>query len=211
MRMKIAASLDGRTALANDTSQWITGDAARRDGHRWRARACAVLTGIGTVKDDDPRLTVREIETPRQPLKVLIDSKLEVDPNARLLHGGNVLIVAAKEDRAKSDALRAKGAEVICVPNAQGKTELMSVMRELGKRGVNELHVEAGTRLNGSLLREGCVDELLVYLAPSVIGDSGRGMFALPELTALGQQTRLSIREFVAIGDDLRIIARVTQ
>jgi diaminohydroxyphosphoribosylaminopyrimidine deaminase / 5-amino-6-(5-phosphoribosylamino)uracil reductase len=209
VRMKIAASLDGRTALANGKSQWITGEAARRDGHAWRARACAILTGIGTVKDDDPRLTVRDIETPRQPLKVLIDSRLEVDPSARIFDDGKVLVVAAREDAAKAGALRARGAEVISIPNAQGKTELMSVMRELGKRGINELHVEAGTRLNGSLLREGCVDELLVYLAPSVIGDAGRGMFALPELTALEDRTALAFAGVERVGEDLRIIARV--
>jgi diaminohydroxyphosphoribosylaminopyrimidine deaminase / 5-amino-6-(5-phosphoribosylamino)uracil reductase len=209
VRMKIAASLDGRTALANGKSQWITGEAARRDGHAWRARACAILTGIGTVKDDDPRLTVRDADTPRQPLKVLIDSRLEVDPGARIFEDGTVLVVAAREDRAKADALRERGAEVICIPNAQGKTELASVMRELGRRGVNELHVEAGTRLNGSLLREGCVDELLVYLAPALIGDTGRGMFALPELTALDQVVRLEMRAVERIGDDLRVLARV--
>jgi len=209
VRMKIAASLDGRTALANGKSQWITGEAARRDGHHWRARACAVLTGAGTVNEDDPQLNVREVQTPRQPLKVLIDSRLEIRPEARLFESGKVLVVAAREDEVKAKALRARGAEVILVPNPEGKTELMSVMRELGRRGVNELHVEAGTRLNGSLVREGCVDELLVYLAPSVIGDSGRGMFALPELTELEPRTRLSFREVVKIGEDLRIIARI--
>jgi diaminohydroxyphosphoribosylaminopyrimidine deaminase / 5-amino-6-(5-phosphoribosylamino)uracil reductase len=209
VRMKIAASLDGRTALANGRSQWITGEAARRDGHAWRARACAVLTGIGTVKDDDPRLTVREVDTPRQPLKVLIDSRLEVDPGARLFEDGKVLVVAAREDENRAKALRARGAEVVSIPNAQGKTELVSVMRELGRRGLNEVHVEAGTRLNGSLLREGCVDELLVYLAPSVIGDSGRGMFALPELTDLDQRIGLELSSVERVGEDARILARV--
>lgn len=211
VRMKIAASLDGRTALANGKSQWITGEAARRDGHAWRARACAVLTGIGTVKDDDPRLTVRDVETPRQPLKVLIDSRLEVDPGARLFEDGKVLVIAAREDEDRANALRTRGAEVIAIPNAQGKTELMSVMRELGGRGINEVHVEAGTRLNGSLLREGCVDELLVYFAPSVIGESGRGMFALPELTSLDERIGLELSSVERIGEDVRIIARVRQ
>jgi diaminohydroxyphosphoribosylaminopyrimidine deaminase / 5-amino-6-(5-phosphoribosylamino)uracil reductase len=209
VRMKIAASLDGRTALANGASQWITGEAARRDGHAWRARACAVLTGIGTVKDDDPRLTVRDVETPRQPLKVLIDSRLEVDPAAHLFDEGKVLVVAAREDAAKAAALRARGAEVVFIPNAEGKTELMSVMREFGRRGLNEIHVEAGTRLNGSLLREGCVDELLVYLAPSVIGDTGRGMFALRELATLEQRVRLAFVDVERVGEDLRIVARI--
>src|SRR5262249_10967400 len=152
------------------------------------------------------RLTVRDVDTPRQPLKVLIDSRLEVDPGARLFEEGRVLVVAAHEDAAKAAALRAKNAEVISIPNPDGKTELMSVMRELGRRGINELHVEAGTRLNGSLLREGCVDELLVYLAPGVIGDSGRGMFALPELTDLERRVALEFRGMERVGDDLRIL-----
>jgi len=209
VRMKIAATLDGRTALANGRSQWITGEAARRDGHHFRARACAVMTGIGTVKDDDPLLTVRLVDTPRQPLKVLVDSRMEVSPDARVVQGGNLLVVVAREDSAKADALRARGAQVVAIPNSQGKTDLPAVLAELANRGVGELHVEAGTRLNGSLLREGCVDELLVYLAPSLIGDTGRGMFSLPELTELSQQTPLSIRDVSRIGEDIRVIARV--
>lgn len=209
VRMKIAATLDGRTALANGRSQWITGEAARRDGHHFRARACAVMTGIGTVKDDDPLLSVRLVDTPRQPLKVLVDSRMEVSPDARVVQGGNLLVVVAREDPAKADALRARGAQVVAIPNPQGKTDLPAVLAELANRGVGELHVEAGTRLNGSLLREGCVDELLVYLAPSLIGDSGRGMFSLPEFTELSQQTPLSIRDVGRIGEDIRVIARV--
>ena len=211
VRLKVAASLDGRTALANGKSQWITGAAARRDGHAWRARACAILTGIGTVKDDDPQLNVRDVATSRQPLRVLIDSRLEVNPAARLFSpgGGRVLVIAAQQNEVKAEVLRSKGAEVVYIPNAAGKTELMAVMHELGRREINELHVEAGTRLNGSLLREGCVDELLVYLAPSVLGDSARGMFSLAELTELEQRTRLVIRDTAMIGEDVRIIARI--
>ncbi len=211
VRLKVAASLDGRTALANGASQWISGAAARRDGHAWRARACAILTGIGTVKDDDPQLSVRDVATPRQPLRVLIDSRLEVNPAARLFFadGGKVLVIAAQPNEDKAAVLRDRGAEVLFIPNAQGKTELAAVLRELGRREINELHVEAGARLNGSLLREGCVDELLVYLAPSVIGDSGRGMFSLPELTELSRRTVLVIRDTAAIGGDVRIVARV--
>jgi diaminohydroxyphosphoribosylaminopyrimidine deaminase/5-amino-6-(5-phosphoribosylamino)uracil reductase len=209
VRMKIAATLDGRTALANGKSQWITGEAARRDGHHFRARACAVLTGIGTVREDDPRLDVRLVETARQPLRVVVDSRLELDPAARILQGGRVLVVAAREDEAKRDALLKKGAEVIVIPNPAGKTDLPALLAELARRGVGELHVEAGSRLNGSLLREGCVDELLVYLAPGIIGDSGRAMFSLPELADLSQMPRLAIRDVTRIGDDLRILARV--
>jgi len=209
VRMKIAATLDGRTALANGKSQWITGEAARRDGHHFRARACAVLTGIGTAQEDDPELNVRHVETKRQPLKVLVDSRLEVSGEMRLLAGGNVLVVAAHEDKAKIAALRARGAEVVILPNPEGKVDLPALLRELARRGVNELHVEAGTRLNGSLIREGCVDELLLYVAPSLIGDTGRGMFSLPEFTELAQQIPLSLRDVGRVGEDIRVIARV--
>ena len=215
VRMKIAASLDGRTALEDGSSQWITGEAARKDGHHWRARACAVLTGIGTVKDDDPRLNVRAVATTRQPLRVLVDSRLEVSPEARILagstgtDGGPLLVIAAVEDAARIAALRARGAEVLVMPNPHGKTDLAAILAELGRRGINELHVEAGTRLNGSLLREGCVDELLVYLAPSLIGDTGRAMAALPALTSLADQKRLRFTDVLRIGDDVRLMARM--
>ncbi len=185
VRMKVAATLDGKTALGNGRSQWITGPEARRDGHAFRARACAVLTGIGTVKDDDPQLTVREVPTTRQPLRVLVDSRLEVPLSARILEGGQVLVAAAVEDPARTAALTACGAEVLAIPNAAGKVELGDLMAELGRRELNEIHVEAGFKLNGSLLAAGVVDELLIYLAPSLIGESGRGMFNLPELTDL--------------------------
>jgi len=209
MRMKIAASLDGRTALANGKSQWITGEAARQDGHRWRARACAVLTGFGTVRDDDPQLNVRGVDTPRQPLKIVVDSKFETSPSARLLKEGQTLVVGAVNDAMRIASLREAGAETVIMPNEHSKVELFKLMEELARRELNEIHVEAGTKLNGSLLQAGVVDELLVYLAPSVIGDSGRGMFHLPELTDLSQTTALKIREVERIGADIRILARV--
>lgn len=209
VRMKIAASLDGRTALANGQSQWITGPEARRDGHAWRARACAVLTGIGTVRDDDPQLNVREVETPRQPLKVVVDSKLQLQPSAKLLASGKVLVATATEDTSGIAALQAAGAEVLLLPNAQGKVELTQLMRELGRREINEVHVEAGTKLNGSLLRENLVDELLLYLAPGILGDSARGMFSLPQLADLAQKRLVQFADVQTIGSDLRILARV--
>jgi len=209
MRMKIAASLDGRTALANGKSQWITGEAARQDGHRWRARACAVLTGFGTVRDDDPQLNVRGVDTPRQPLKIVVDSKFETSPSARLLKEGKTLVVGAVNDAKRIASLKNAGAEVVIIPNDGGKVELFKLMEELARRELNEIHVEAGTKLNGSLLQAGVVDELLVYLAPSVIGDSGRGMFHLPEITELSQASALKIREAERIGKDLRILARI--
>jgi diaminohydroxyphosphoribosylaminopyrimidine deaminase/5-amino-6-(5-phosphoribosylamino)uracil reductase len=208
VRLKVAASLDGKTALANGRSQWITGAEARRDGHHWRARACAVLTGAGTVRDDDPRLTVRDVPTTRQPLRVVVDSKLETPPAAKILEGGGVLVAAAREDKAKIAALKAKGAEVIVMPNREGKVELGDLFRELARREINEVHVEAGFRLNGSLVREGFVDELLVYLAPSIIGDKAQGMFELPEITELAGRRQLVVSELRAIGSDIRIMAR---
>jgi len=208
VRLKVAATLDAKTALAGGESQWITGEAARRDGHRWRARACAILTGIGTVKDDDPRLTVRDVETPRQPLRVLVDSRLELALSARILDGGNLLVAAAIEDRARIQALRARGAEVVVLPNASGKVELEDLVRELGRRALNEVHVEAGFKLNGSLVAAGVVDELLVYLAPKVLGESGRGMFNLPGVERLADARRLRLMDVAQIGDDVRLIAR---
>ncbi|MBI5108744.1 MAG: bifunctional diaminohydroxyphosphoribosylaminopyrimidine deaminase/5-amino-6-(5-phosphoribosylamino)uracil reductase RibD [Rhodocyclales bacterium] len=211
LRLKVAASLDGKTALNNGASQWITGPAARRDGHAWRARSCAVLTGIGTVKDDNPRLTVREVATTRQPLRVVIDSRLETPPDAAILDGGNVLIAAAQEDAGRAEALRARGAEIVVLPNANGKVQLADLLQELGRRGINEVLAEAGTRLNGSLLREGCVDELLIYQAPLLIGDAARGMFGLAELADLAGAVRLTILERRAVGADFRIRARLDQ
>lgn len=208
VRMKLAASLDGKTALNNGRSRWITGEAARRDGHHWRARACAVLTGIGTVRDDDPQLTVREVETSRQPLRVVVDSRLELPPAAKVLAGGGTLIAAACDDRDAIAALHAKGAEVVVIPNSSGKVELGELMRELGRREINEVHVEAGYKLNGSLVAAGLVDELVVYLAPGLLGDAARGMFDLPELQDLAGRRALDIRDVRMIGADIRIMAR---
>jgi len=208
VRLKVAASLDGKTALANGKSQWITGEAARRDGHHWRARACAVLTGGGTVREDDPQLTVRDVPTTRQPLRVIVDSKLETPPTARILEGGGVLVVAAREDKARVAALKEKGAEVLLLPDNAGKVELESLFRELARREINEVHVEAGFRLNGSLVREKCVDELLVYLAPNLVGDKALGMFELPELTELPGRRVLAIHDLRMIGPDVRVMAR---
>ncbi len=209
LRLKVAASLDGKTALNNGVSQWITGPAARRDAHAWRARSCAVLTGIGTVRDDNPRLTVRDVETSRQPLKVVIDSRLETPPDAAVLDGGNVLIAVARDDDGRGAALRARGAEIVVLPNAQGKVHLGDLLRELGRRGINDVLAEAGTRLNGSLLRENCVDELLIYQAPLLIGDVARGMFGLAELADLASARHLNITERRMVGADCRIRARL--
>ncbi|MYN05548.1 bifunctional diaminohydroxyphosphoribosylaminopyrimidine deaminase/5-amino-6-(5-phosphoribosylamino)uracil reductase RibD [Pseudoduganella sp. DS3] len=209
VRMKTAASLDGMTALHNGQSQWITGPEARADGHAWRARACAILSGIGTVKADDPQLNVRAVDTPRQPRRIVVDSKLEISPQARVLQGGGTWIIAAAHHAEKEAALRDLGAEVIVLPNAHGKVDLPELMRELGRRQINELHVEAGGKLNGSMIREGCVNELLVYLAPTLLGDA-QGMFALPALTELSGRHNLKFHEVKQVGADLRILARFT-
>lgn len=212
LRLKAAASLDGKTALNNNASQWITGAAARQDGHRWRARACAILTGFGTVKEDNPQMTVRGVDygdlAPRQPLRIVVDSRLQIYPTANILKGGNALIVGAVEDESRIAALREVGAEVLIIPNAQGKVELHGMLHALAERGINEIHAEAGGKLNGSLLRENCVDEFLIYQAPILIGDNAQGMFSLHELTELSQATRLQIIERTVLGDDLRILAR---
>jgi diaminohydroxyphosphoribosylaminopyrimidine deaminase/5-amino-6-(5-phosphoribosylamino)uracil reductase len=201
VRLKVAASLDGRSALPDGRSQWITGAAARADAHRWRARACAILTGIGTVAADDPRLTVREVATPRQPLRVIVDSRLETPPKARILEGERVLIFAARPGTAPANA------EVVVLPNARQKVELPAMLQELARRGVNELHVEAGFRLNGSLVREGCVDEFLLYLNPSLLGD-GQGMVDLAPLASLEGRLKLRLLSLERVGEDLRIVAR---
>ena len=208
LRLKAAASLDGKTALNNGLSQWITGPEARRDGHRWRARACAILTGIGTVRDDDPQLSVRDVETTRQPLRVVVDSRLEIALSARILQGGPVLIAGAVNNPEKAAALHAMGAEVLILPNAAGKVELKDLLDELGRRGINEVHAEAGFKLNGSLLREGLVDELLLYLAPCLIGHEANGLFNLPELASLDGKRLLQIRDLRQLGEDIRLIAR---
>ncbi|HZN85234.1 MAG TPA: bifunctional diaminohydroxyphosphoribosylaminopyrimidine deaminase/5-amino-6-(5-phosphoribosylamino)uracil reductase RibD, partial [Burkholderiales bacterium] len=202
VRMKIAATLDGRTALANGKSQWITGAEARKDGHRWRARACAIATGGGTVKTDDPQLTVREVETPRQPVRVVIDSHVETPARAKVLQGEKALVFAAVKGKSLPNA------EIVVLPNADGKVDLQKMLQELGRRGINELHVEGGFKLNGSLVREGCVDEFLIYLNPSFLGDSAQGMVNLQDMASLDQRVALKIRSVERVGEDLRILAR---
>lgn len=211
VRMKIAASLDGKTALHNGQSQWITSEAARQDGHAWRARACAILTGIGTVQADDPQLNVRGIAVQRQPLRIIVDSKLEISTSAKILQAGGASVVYAQPDKEKQAQLAAMGVELLHLPNAHGKVDLAALLQELGKRHLNELHVEAGLKLHASLLREGCVDELLLYLAPKILGDA-QNMFALPALQALADLPARQQCKFHAveqIGADLRILARL--
>ena len=209
VRMKIAASLDGKTALNNGSSQWITSPAARADGHAWRARACAVLTGIGTVLQDKPRLDVRLVETPRQPALVVVDSQLETPLDASLFIAGRACtIYCASQNDAQKHALEERGATVICLPNANGKVDLSAMLRDLAAKEINELHLEAGEKLNGSFVREGLVDELLVYLAPKLIGQGG-GMANFGPLESLSHALDLEFKSIEAIPPDLRILARV--
>ncbi len=253
VRLKIAASLDGQTALANGQSQWITGEAARADGHAYRARACAVLTGIGTVLSDDPLLNVRLVDTPRQPHVVVVDSQLEIPLTAKLLTARipqysqdaasiaangkiasednaiysianndhntvtlrKIFIYCTKHDPSKQAALEQLGATVIHMPEtlpygekqAHGKVDLAAMLRDLAAREINELHVEAGYKLNGSLIRAGLVDEFLVYQAPTLLG-AGLGMGNLGPFETLGQGLALRYHDVQRIGDDLRLVLR---
>ena len=209
MRLKVAASLDGQTALSNGVSQWITSAAARQDGHAWRARACVVLTGIGTVLEDDPQLNVRDIDSPLHPSLVIFDIKIETPLDAKLCQTQRkVWIYCAKEYGDRKAALEAKGALVTCLPNAQGKVDLRAMEKDLGQRNINEVHIEAGFKLNGSLLAAGVVDELLVYLAPLLIGQ-GLGMANLGPFEALTQTLKLDIQNVTPVGDDIRLIAHI--
>jgi len=214
VRLKVAASLDGKTALTNGVSQWITSESARTDGHAWRARASAVLTGVGTLMDDNPRLDVRQVETPRQPHLVVVDSRLQTPPQAKIFDvpDRKVWIYAAGRDEAKARALEARGATITVLANAGGKVDLAAMLHDLAAREINELHVEAGHKLNGSLIREGWVDEFLVYLAPKFLGD-GLDMashpFAGGPLTALSGALPLDFRSVDRFGPDIRILARI--
>ncbi|HUP07538.1 MAG TPA: bifunctional diaminohydroxyphosphoribosylaminopyrimidine deaminase/5-amino-6-(5-phosphoribosylamino)uracil reductase RibD [Caldimonas sp.] len=208
VRLKAAISLDGRTALPDGRSQWITGLEARTDGHAWRRRAGAVLTGVGTVLDDDPRLDVRLVPAPRQPLRVLVDSRLDAPLHARLLQPpGQVLVYAARPTPDRRQALEAAGIEVADLASSTGKVDLAAMLTDLARRGVNELHVEAGHKLNGSFVREGLVDEWLVYVAPKLLG-VGRDLALFGPIAGLDAAPRLRFESVTRIGEDLRVLAR---
>jgi len=209
VRMKVAASLDGITALNNGASQWITGPQARADGHHWRAKASAILTGIGTVLADNPRLDVREVATPRQPHVVVVDSRLQLPADAALFHPErSVYLYSAINNPPQRQALEARGAIVTLLPNPEGRVDLASVLRDLAQKEINELHVEAGGTLNGALIEQGLVDELLVYLAPKLLC-AGRGMLMASPLSELSQAQALRFRSVERVGEDLRVLARV--
>jgi diaminohydroxyphosphoribosylaminopyrimidine deaminase/5-amino-6-(5-phosphoribosylamino)uracil reductase len=215
VRCKLAMSLDGRTALASGESRWITGEDARRDVHRWRALSSAIMTGIGTVMADDPSLTVRlgesEAGSPRQPLRVILDTHLRTPPGARLLRlPGETLILTGIPDRQREISLEGSGISVVTLPMDGGRLDLAAVMTYLGSREINEVHLEAGATLSGALLAAGLVDELLVYLAPHLMGDTARGLFHLPGIERMEQRIGLSISDIRAVGQDWRIRATVT-
>jgi diaminohydroxyphosphoribosylaminopyrimidine deaminase/5-amino-6-(5-phosphoribosylamino)uracil reductase len=216
VRCKLAMSLDGRTAMASGESRWITGEDARRDVHRWRARSSAILTGVGTVLADDPSLNVRlegeEWAELRQPLRVILDSGLRTPADARLLDlPGETLILSGVVDRERGARLRRGGVSVVALPMRDGRLDLAAVMGYLGRMEINEIHLEAGSTLSGALLAEGWVDELLVYLAPHLMGDGARGLFRLPGLERMDQRIGLSISDIRAVGHDWRITAAVNR
>ena len=211
LRLKSAQSLDGQTALLNGQSQWITGEAARMDGHHWRARACAVLTGIGTVLEDNPLLNVRGVATPRQPHLLLVDSRLQTPLNVRLWSAQRPVVIYHAERHAdKEAALQNQGATLVCLPGPGDKVDLMAMVQDMGQRAYNEVHVEAGHKLNGSLLKAGLVDELLLYLAPMLLGP-GQAMAALPELSQLPQAQAWRFVDQRLLGADLRLLARAVR
>jgi diaminohydroxyphosphoribosylaminopyrimidine deaminase/5-amino-6-(5-phosphoribosylamino)uracil reductase len=209
VRSKIAASLDGRTALSNGESKWITGEAARRDVQHWRARSSALLTGIGTVLADNPMMTVRDLDILQQPMCVIVDSWLRTPPTAKILQGGNVLIAYASDSDDKAAALKEAGAELVALPETNGRVDMDQLMLELGKREINELLVEAGQGLNGALLKGDLIDELLLYYAPVLMGAEATGMFAMPALTRMSERSELKIIDTRQTGQDIRVRAKV--
>jgi diaminohydroxyphosphoribosylaminopyrimidine deaminase/5-amino-6-(5-phosphoribosylamino)uracil reductase len=211
VRVKLAMSLDGRTALANGESRWITGEAARADVQRFRARSSAVVTGIGTVLADDPQLTVRLPDCERQPWRVVVDSALRTPPEARVIDAsGRVVVLGAREDAGRRRALESRGVAVEVVgAAADGEgVDLGSALRHLARLQMNEVWVEAGSTLAGAFVRAGLADELVIYIAPSLLGHEARPLMSLPLLTDLAQRLRFEFTDFRLIGPDLRVTAR---
>lgn len=213
VRMKIAASLDGKTALRNGQSKWITGEAARRDAHQWRARSCAILTGIGTILSDDAQLNVRHVETSRQPVRVVLDTSLGLPLQAKILaeEGGQTWVFTTTTDQRKIQSLQQAGADVMVVPEQAGKVDLYAVMTSLAKLEINELLIEAGATLNGALAACGLVDEMILYLAPMLLGDQARGMLALGELIHLSDRIELQNLDWRQVGKDMRLMATLAK
>ena len=215
--IKVAASMDGRTALANGASQWITGPQARADGHHWRARSCVVMTGIGTVRADDPKMNVRYVVTPRQPRRAVIDPGFDISEQASLLEGGEVIIFTGHTDVEKAARLAARGVQVVLLPevpvaaqaSGRPRVDLPAMMRWLAEQEVNEVHVEAGSGLNGALISAGCVDELVLYVAPMLLGE-GNSIAQLPGFEQLNQAPRFEFIDVRQLGADVRLRARAS-
>lgn len=213
VRCKIASSLDGKTALDNGNSQWITSEAARLDVQKWRAQSCAILTGIGTVLHDDPAMTVRSEQVTRQPLRVIVDSQLRLSPQAKILQGGNTLIAYAQDPENKTPALLASGAELILLPtqydfNQHKKVCLKSLLSHLARLQINEVLVEGGEKLNGALLAQNLIDELLIYYAPKLMGSEAKNLFSMPAFSQMSQAIALNMLELRQIGTDIRLRAK---
>ena len=208
VRIKTASSLDGKTALSSGQSKWITGEAARADVHKLRARACAILTGIETVLADNPQMNVRDVDTVRQPIKVIVDSRLRTPADAAILKGAKTLIACAEPDAKKAAALEAAGAEILCLPGADGKVDLNALLSRLAQKGVNELMTEAGPRLNGALIAAGLADEWVQYLAPCLLGSAARPLFELAEPAAMQQRLNWKLADQRMLGADLRLTWR---
>lgn len=214
--MKAASSLDGRTALRNGVSQWITGAQARADGHHWRARSCVVMTGIGTVRTDNPKLNVRHVSTPRQPKRAVIDPGFEIAEDAALIDGGEVYIFTGAVNQDKANRLADRNVQVILVPEGEPtpsrprpRVDMQAMMQWLAAQGNNEVHVEAGEGLNGALLAADCIDELLVYMAPMLLGE-GKSIAQVPSLQRLEDAHRFSFIDVKLLGVDVRLRARET-
>ncbi|MDE1941740.1 MAG: bifunctional diaminohydroxyphosphoribosylaminopyrimidine deaminase/5-amino-6-(5-phosphoribosylamino)uracil reductase RibD [Betaproteobacteria bacterium] len=209
IRAKVAMSLDGRTALANGTSQWITGEAARTDAHRLRARSCAMLTGTGTVRRDDPELTVRLVDSSRQPVRLVVDNRLETPLDAKILRGGGAVLLTVCTDESRALPYKERGAEVVVLPAAaNGRVDFKAMAKYLGERAFNEVTTEAGSRLLGPLLEAGIIDEFVFYVAPALLGEGAAGVIQVEPLAALSERFRLAIDSVSPIGDDWRIVAR---
>lgn len=210
VRLKVGASLDGRTALANGVSQWITSPEARKDVHHWRAQSCAVITGIATILKDNASLTVREVNTLRQPLRVILDSHLRIPIDAKVLQDGHALLAYAQGDAAKLEILQVMGVRTLHAPNARGRIDIGVVLQALSAWPCNEVLVEAGATLNGAFLEQGFVDELLLYYAPKLMGHTAQAMFAMPEWTQMTQVQSLEIIDLRRFGQDIRLQARLS-
>lgn len=207
VRCKIAASLDGKTAMANGHSQWISSEASRLDVQHWRARSCAILTGIGTVLADNPQLTVRDIPDARQPLRVVVDSQLRMPMDARITQGGSTMIAYATDSLQRTSYWVDQGVTLFHAADAQGQVCLNTLLKHLAHCQMNEVMVEAGQGLNGALIARQLVNELLMYYAPKLMGGQAHDMLAMPSLTHMSQAIDLNITDIRQFGADIRVLA----